>query len=33
MRAMAQPYDKMQVGKSLLTEEQANALNTRIQEI
>jgi len=27
MRGMAQPYDRMQVGKSLLTEEQANAMD------
>lgn len=26
MRAMAQPYDRLAIGKSLLTEEQANAL-------
>ncbi|KAK9823916.1 hypothetical protein WJX72_006337 [[Myrmecia] bisecta] len=28
MRSMAQPYDRMAVGKSLLTEEQANAMDT-----
>ena len=27
MRSMAQPYHRMQVGKSLLTEEQANAMD------
>ena len=26
MRSMAQPYDRLAIGKSLLTEEQANAL-------
>ncbi len=28
MRSMAQPYDRMAVGRSLLTEEQANTLDT-----
>ena len=27
MRSMAQPYDRLQVGKSLLTEEQANHMD------
>lgn len=27
MRGMAQPYDRMAVGRSLLTEEQANSMN------
>lgn len=27
MRGMAQPYNRMQIGKSLLTEEQANAMD------
>ena len=33
MRGMAQPYDRMQVGKSLLTEEQANAMDVFRLEI
>jgi DNA excision repair protein ERCC-2 len=28
MRSMAQPYDRMAVGRALLTEEQANTLDS-----
>ena len=30
MRSMAQPYDRMQVGKSLLTEAQANSMDVSL---